>query len=41
MFIFRVLSFAFDLDFDDDAPDFRDNGGLEDGGFILFCDMSP
>jgi hypothetical protein len=41
MFMFSVLSFAFDLDFDDEAFDFLDSGGLDDGGRILFCDIYP
>lgn len=39
--MFRVLSFALDLDFDDEQPDFLDNGGFDDGTLILLWDPSP
>jgi hypothetical protein len=39
--MFRVLSLAFDLDLEDEAFDFLDNGGFEEGGRMLFCDISP
>ena len=39
--MFKVLCFALDFDFEDDAPDFLESGGFDDGGRTLFCDMSP
>lgn len=37
----RVDYFAFDFDFEEEQFDFRDNGGFDDGGRILFCNASP
>jgi hypothetical protein len=41
IFILSVLYLAFDFDFEEEHPDFLERGGFDDGGRILFCDISP